>query len=83
MCILVEELENTSEYHSFIGIDTHDGEYTAHSLACKRKSPLAQYMCGFYVNLGILRIWRRTCFVAPMIVPLIFILHGTFKKTVD
>ena len=79
--ILVEELENTSEYHSFIGIDTHDGEYTAHSMACKKKSPLAQYMCEFYENLGILRIWRKTCFVAPMIVPLFFIQHGTFKKT--
>ncbi len=78
---LVEELENTTKYHSFIGIDTYDGYYTAHSMACKKNSPLTQFMCKFYEELGVLRFWRRTHFIAPIVVPLFFLQNNTFEVT--
>ena len=81
--ILVEELENTSEYHSFIGIELLKSKtYTAHSMACKKKSPLTQYMCSLYENMGeFSKIRHEWVFCATQLPHLYFINHlSTHKK---
>ncbi|MDK2819162.1 MAG: hypothetical protein KFW21_06930 [Spirochaetota bacterium] len=70
--ILVEELENNSEYHSFIGIEDISG-YTAHSVACKKNSPLTQFMCSIYENMGqIYHLRKRNKLLAPQLTLLYF-----------
>jgi hypothetical protein len=76
---LVSELEATDQFHAFIGIDSKaDGWYTAHSMACKKNSPLAQFMCEVYEGLGHLSLWRRKIFylMAPQMTSLYFATNG-------
>jgi hypothetical protein len=57
---LVSELEATTQFEAFIGVDERQGGwYTAHSVASKPGSSLASYMCEVYENLGHLRVWRK------------------------
>lgn len=77
--ILATELDNNEHVHSFIGIDSKDdGWYTAHSMACKKGSPLAQFMCEAYEGMGHLSLWRRKVFyfMAPQLTSLYFANNG-------
>ena len=74
--ILIEELEKTTKYHSFIGIECEIG-YTAHSMACKKDSPLAQFMCSLYENMGsIYHLRKRKELLAPQLTQLYFYDRG-------
>ncbi|MGL5721344.1 MAG: glycosyltransferase family 32 protein [Brevinema sp.] len=73
---IIQSLENSTEYSSIIGIDTHKGDYTAHSMACKKGADLACFMCELYESMGALRHWRRKYFIAPDLVPLYFLDKG-------
>lgn len=76
---LVDELENSSDYHSFIGIDNkEDGWYTGHSVGSKKGSPLTSFMCQVYENLGSISLWRRKIFylMSPQITALYFATNG-------
>lgn len=76
---LVSELEDDDNIHSFIGIDSKaDGWYTAHSMACKKGSRLAEFMCEVYEGLGHASLWRRKIFyfMAPQLTSLYFANHG-------
>ena len=81
--ILVEELENATEYHSFIGIElSTSGTYTAESVACKKNSPLTEFMCSLYENMGELsKIRREWTFCATRLPHLYFLNHLLGKKT--
>ena len=80
---LVEELANTTEYHSFFGVELLDSKtYTPQSMACKKNSPLAQFMCSLYENMGELsKIRREWPFCATRLPHLYFINHLSAKKT--
>ena len=76
---LITELENNEHIHSFIGIDSKmDGWYTAHSMASKKNSQLAQFMCETYEGLGNVSLWRRKIFyfMAPQLTSLYFATNG-------
>lgn len=76
---LVTELEVTKEFHAIIGIDSKaDGWFTAHSMACKKGSPLAEFMCEVYEGMGHLSLWRRKIFyfMAPQMTSLYFASNG-------
>ncbi|MBU2768538.1 DUF4214 domain-containing protein [Acidithiobacillus ferrivorans] len=76
---LITELKNDDNIHAAIGIDSKaDGWYTAHSVACKKNSQLAQFMCEIYESLGHLSLWRRKIFyfMAPQMTSLFFATHG-------
>ena len=79
MAQLMEELEQDDRIHAIIGIDSKkDGWYTAHSMVCKRGSPLAAFMCELYEDMGSLSIWRKKVFyfMAPQLTSLYFTSHG-------
>ena len=76
---LIMELDIDSDIHAAIGIDSKtDGWYTAHSVACKKNSHLAQFMCEIYEGLGHLSLWRQKIFyfMAPQMTSLFFATHG-------
>ncbi len=76
---LVDELDATSDYDAFIGIDErHGGWYTAHSMASKRHSDLANTMCQVYEEMGPIRAWRKKAFYlwAPQLTALHFYRAG-------
>lgn len=76
---VIEDLENSSDYDSVIGIDESSGGwFTAHSMASKRNSELAEFMCHVYENMGPLALWRRKIFyfMAPQLVGLFFTSQG-------
>ncbi len=76
---LVEELSNSPDYDAFIGIDEKSGGwFTAHSMASKPGSELAEFMVETYSNLGNLALWRRKIFyfMAPQMVGLYFTSKG-------
>lgn len=73
--ILVEDLEDHPEFEAFIGIDEKGGGwYTAHSMASKKQSDIARFMCKIYENLGPLRGWQKKSFIlwAPQLTALYF-----------
>ncbi|SFB83768.1 Glycosyltransferase sugar-binding region containing DXD motif-containing protein [Brevinema andersonii] len=74
----IEEFEQ-SDNHALVGIDTDARYYTAHSMACKQNSELANFMCTVYENLGPLRHWRKTFCTAPQLLSLYFMEKG--KRT--
>ena len=74
---LIEELEKTTKYHSFIGVESVSAGYTAHSMACKKNSPLAQFMCSLYENIGsIYHLRKRKELLAPQLTQLYFYDRG-------
>ena len=76
---IIEELEHDGRIHSFIGIDNKfDGWYTGHSMASKKGSPLAVFMCEVYEGLGHISFWRRKIFyfMAPQMTALYFAKNG-------
>lgn len=76
---LIEELEQSRDYDAFIGIDERSGGwYTAHSMASKPGSELAEYMCEVYENFGKFVTWRKKgmYFWAPQLVGLYFAEKG-------
>ncbi len=77
---IIEEFES-SDNHSLIGVDTDDGWYTAHSMACKKNSPLAELMCDIYGNMGYFYHWRKTSCTAPILVTLYFLERTAQLKT--
>ena len=80
--ILVEELENATEYHSFIGIElSTSGTYTAHSMACKKNSPLTQFMCSLYENMGLIyHLRKKKELLAPQLTTLYFYDRGFIEN---
>ena len=77
---LVEELENTTEYHSFIGVECKFG-YTAHSMACKKNSPLTQFMCSLYENMGLIyHLRKKKELLAPQLTTLYFYDRGFIEN---
>ena len=75
---LVEKLANSPDYHSFLGVEISDYQtYTAHSVACKKQSPLAEFMCSVYENMHYFRYWRKKAdMIATKLIHLYFIHHG-------
>lgn len=76
---LIDELERSSEYDAFIGIDErHGGWYTAHSMASKPHSSLSESMCRVYEEMGPIRAWRKKAFYlwAPQLTALHFYNSG-------
>ncbi len=76
---LISELEEDDKLHAFIGIDNkEEGWYTAHSVACKRRSPLATFMCEVYEKMDHLAHWQRKIFyfMAPQLTALYFTSRG-------
>jgi mannosyltransferase OCH1-like enzyme len=76
---IIGELDHSQEFHALIGIDSkEDGWYTAHSMACKKGSDLAKFMCETYESLGAVSLWRRKIFylMAPQLTSLYFATHG-------
>lgn len=72
---LIQELETSSKFDAFIGIDERNGGwYTAHSMASKPGSALANYMCEIYDSFGKFTAWRKQglYFWAPQLVGLYF-----------
>lgn len=72
---LIQNLEDATDYDAFIGIDKReDGWYTAHSMASKQKSELAEFMCQVYENFGFFSAWRKKALYlwAPQLVALYF-----------
>jgi mannosyltransferase OCH1-like enzyme len=72
---LIEELEVSSDFDAFIGIDERGGGwYTAHSMASKQNSDLSKFMCDVYANLGSFAVWRKKgmYFWAPQLTALYF-----------
>lgn len=77
--MLISELENTTDFDAFIGIDSKiDGWYTAHSMASKPNSSIAKFMCETYESLGHVSMWRRKIFyfMAPQLTSLYFASNG-------
>ena len=78
---LIEELENTTEYHSFIGIESVESGYTAHSMACKKNSPLTQFMCSIYESMGAIYHFRKKkLLLAPQLTRLYFYDRGFIEN---
>lgn len=77
---VITELENSSDYHSIIGIElnTHC-TYTAHSVAAKKNSPLATFMCSVYENMGVFKHLGFPTLVAPRLVHFYFIENNVLK----
>lgn len=76
---LITELQDDQNIDAFIGIDSKaDGWYTAHSMASKKGSKLARFMCEVYEGLGHASLWRRKVFyfMAPQLTSLYFANHG-------
>jgi hypothetical protein len=76
---VIEDLESSSDYDSVIGIDEASGGwFTAHSMASKAYSDLAEFMCEVYERMGPLALWRRKIFyfMAPQLVGLFFTSQG-------
>ena len=76
---LIEDLEASPDIHALIGIDNKAGGwYTGHSMACKKGSQLAQFMCDAYEGLGPISLWRRKIFyfMAPQMTALYFATKG-------
>lgn len=76
---LIGELEESTVFDAFIGIDERDGGwYTAHSMASKPNSDLANFMCDLYTNFGSFAAWRKKGFYfwAPQLVALYFANKG-------
>ncbi len=76
---IVSELEEATSFDAFIGIDERQGGwYTAHSMASKPHSAIADFMCGVYANLGPLRVWRKKALYlwAPQLTALYFAHSG-------
>jgi mannosyltransferase OCH1-like enzyme len=72
---LIEELETSSDFDAFIGIDERKGGwYTAHSMASKPGSDLSKFMCQVYANFGSFAAWRKKgmYFWAPQLAALYF-----------
>jgi mannosyltransferase OCH1-like enzyme len=72
---LIEELEASSQYDAFIGIDEKTGGwYTAHSMASKPHSEISEFMCNLYENFGSFVAWRKKGFYfwAPQLTALYF-----------
>ncbi|MGL4561616.1 MAG: polysaccharide pyruvyl transferase family protein, partial [Brevinema sp.] len=78
---IIEELENSSEYDSIVGIEHADLGYTAHSMACKPQAEMALFMCDIYENMGKLYHWK-TQFIAPALLSLYFYDKGSQKTPV-
>ena len=80
---LIEELEISSKFDAFIGIDEREGGwYTAHSMASKPGSALATFMCDIYNSFGKFTAWRKKgmYFWAPQLVGLYFADNGFHKE---
>jgi mannosyltransferase OCH1-like enzyme len=76
---LIDDLEATSSYDAFIGIDERSGGwYTAHSMASKPNSTISRFMCDVYENFGSFKAWRKKglYFWAPQLVGLYFANEG-------
>lgn len=76
---LIEDLIASPELHALIGIDNKAGGwYTGHSMACKKGSELARFMCEVYETLGPISLWRRKIFyfMAPQMTALYFAAKG-------
>ncbi len=80
---IVEELEQAKNYHSVFGIEIYEScTYTSHSMICKKNSPLAQFMCEIYENMGYFRYWQRYKFdfVATRL-PHLYFQHNGYKAS--
>lgn len=80
---LIEELESTTKFEAFIGVDERGGGwYTAHSMASKPNSDLSTFMCELYENFGSFTAWRKKGFYfwAPQLVALFFTNRGYHKE---
>lgn len=76
---LVKELESSRDFDAFIGIDERrSGWYTAHSMAARKGSDLASFMCEVYEGLDQLSVWRKKALYlwAPQMVALYFANNG-------
>ncbi len=76
---IIEELEASTQYEAIIGIDEKAGGwYTAHSMAAKRGSRIATFMCDVYANFGPFQVWRKRglYFWAPQVTALYFASHN-------
>ncbi|MDR7117304.1 glycosyltransferase [Caulobacter sp. BE254] len=72
---LIDELEEADSFDAFIGIDEKTGGwYTAHSMAAKKNSDIANFMCSVYEGLGPIKSWRKKAFYlwAPQLTALYF-----------
>lgn len=79
---IVDDLAGDDSFHSVIGIDNKSGGwYTAHSMATKKNSPLAEFMVEIYESLGPISEWRRKIFymMAPQLTALYFAKLGWNK----
>ncbi len=76
---LMDELFEADSFDAFIGIDEKTGGwYTAHSMASKPGSALADYMCSVYEGMGPIKSWRKKAFYlwAPQLTALYFFENG-------
>jgi len=76
---LIDNLLADDSFDAIIGIDEKKGGwYTAHSMAAKKGSPIATFMCSAYENLGPIRAWRKKAFYlwAPQLTALYFFDQG-------
>jgi hypothetical protein len=81
---LIEELEAAPNYDAVIGIDERSGGwYTAHSMASKPGSDIANFMCDLYESFGKFTAWRKRCMFlwAPQLVALYFADRGFHKDS--
>lgn len=72
---IIEELEDSTQFDAFIGVDERDGGwYTAHSMASKPQSKLARFMCDVYEDLPRFTPWLKHGFYfwAPQLTALYF-----------
>ncbi|TLD96814.1 hypothetical protein LS71_004215 [Helicobacter jaachi] len=77
---LLKELEE-SEYEAIIGIESAQGGYTSHSMAAKKHSRLAKFMCELYEHLGKLYLARKSMLISPQLVGLYFMDNGEFMQS--
>lgn len=76
---VIEDLETAKDYEAVIGIDERSGGwYTAHSMAAKPGSQIAQYMCRLYGSLDPFIPLRKKLyfFFAPQLTSLYFASQG-------
>ncbi len=77
--MVIDNLLADDSVDAVIGIDEKKGGwYTAHSMAAKKGSPIAKFMCSVYENLGPIRAWRKKAFYlwAPQLTALYFFDQG-------
>lgn len=77
--MIVEELEVSDQFDAFIGIDNKEGGwYTGHSVASKKGSDYAHFMCEVYESFGAISVWRRKVFyfMSPQLSALYFGYNG-------